>query len=346
MNKEAPVKGWDPRRSYAVLSLLLVLVLVSSSVHGFVISTHVPKQTSYFQYATGRCLQSVSPYPGRTRDVPCPIFYSNDHKLFASPAGDDFFMASLKSRMDEVSDRATKLPLVVLDSMLPRQILKIQVKNAVLTELVKTCIQNETPFFGMLGMARLVTGEAVHLKRGVEVEIIDPEFVEGGGVRLTLLGGRRFEILGEIETSRKGWTEARVSFLDFQEEEEKEVLGDDRMAVARAISKATELTSPNMQTENNLSLVDRWIVLAKQVEREPGQIDRLLEDLGERPPQEQPSELAFWVGALINPLPAMGVAMEVRPALLSAKTAEDRVQLALDGIWKSIKHMEGTKQLW
>ena len=31
--------------------------------------------------------------------------------------------------MEEVQDRETKLPLVVLDAMLPRQVLKIQVHN-------------------------------------------------------------------------------------------------------------------------------------------------------------------------------------------------------------------------
>lgn len=269
-------------------------------------------------------------------------------KLNASPEGEtsDDFMTSLKTRMAEVNERATKLPLVVLDSMLPRQVLKIQVNNPLLSDLVKTCLKNENPFFGMLGMARLITGESVHLKRGVEVEIINPEFLEGGSVRLELRGGRRFEIVGEIETAGLGWTEARVNFLDFEKEQDEEIKGVDRMAVARAISKATELTSPNMRMENNLSLINRWIELARNVERAPGQIDRLLEDLGEMPPPEEPSELAFWVGALINPLPAMGVATEIRPALLSAKTAEDRVQVALDGIFKSIHHMDGSKKMW
>lgn len=283
-----------------------------------------------------------------TRKTPCPVHADFQHSLYAvggDDAGDEF-MASLKTRMAEVSDRATKLPLVVLDSMLPRQVLKIQVDNPLLSELVKTCIQDETPFFGMLGMARLMTGESVHLKRGVEVEIIHSEILGGGSIQLELRGGRRFEILGETETAGGGWTEARVQFLEFEEEENREIHGKDRMAVARAISKATELTSPNMRMENNLSLVDRWIELAKQNERKPGQIDRLLEDIGEMPPPEDPSALAFWVGALINPLPSMGVATEIRPSLLSAKTAEDRVQIVLDGIFKSIHHMDGSQRLW
>ena len=42
---------------------------------------------------------------------------SNDNN---SNDGDDF-MASLRNRIEEVTDNETKLPLVVLDSMLPRQ---------------------------------------------------------------------------------------------------------------------------------------------------------------------------------------------------------------------------------
>lgn len=260
---------------------------------------------------------------------------------------DDDFMASLRNRVQEVEKSSETLPLVVLDSMLPRQVLKIQANNPLLMELVGDRIKNEMPFIGMMGMAKLASGQNVHLKSGVEVEIINPEFVDGG-IRMELRGGRRFRIEGHVKNAdERGWTEAQVEFLDSEEEEEAEISeGDDRMSVARAISKSTEWTSPNMNTEGNSSLVDRWISLAKENEREPGQIDRLLEQLGEIPPPECPSERAFWVGALINPLPAMGVALEIRPALLTAKTAEERVHIASQGILKSIKHMDGSARLW
>jgi hypothetical protein len=101
-----------------------------------------------------------------------------------------------------------------------------------------------------------------------------------------------------------------------------------------------------MNMPDRQSLIDRWIELATENEKKPGQIARLLEQIGEIPPPEEPTERALWVGALINPIPAMGVAMEVRPQLLIAKKAEDRVQLALDGILKSIKHMDGSARMW
>jgi len=270
------------------------------------------------------------------------------NKLFSLPDDSDF-MASLRSRVNEVQNSSTKLPLVVLDSMLPLQVLKIEVKNPLLKVLVAHRIENETPTFGMIGVARLSTGESVHLTNGVEVEIVGmPEFLseEEGGVRLALKGTRRFSIQGEVENAKQGWTQARVKFLNSQDEADEEVRGEDRMSVARAMIKARELTSPNMNMPDQMSLVDSWITLAKENERSPGQIDTLLEDLGEIPSAEEPTERAFWIGALINPIPSMGVALEVRPSLLMAKTAEERIKVASEGILKSIRHMDGSARLF
>jgi hypothetical protein len=72
----------------------------------------------------------------------------------------------------------------------------------------------------------------------------------------------------------------------------------------------------------------------------------LLDDIGKIPPENEPSEQAFWVGALVNSLPSLGVSMDVRPALLTAASAEKRVEIACDAILKSIRHMEGTEKLW
>ena len=270
---------------------------------------------------------------------------------------EDIFMASLRMRIDQVNDRASKLPLVVLDSMLPRQVLKVQVQNPIFKELIRSRLVEEEPRFGILGMAKLATGEVVHLKNGVEVQIVGkPEMVPNNsieskedGILVELKAGRRFRIVEGVENVPEGWTEARVEFLDSSEEEAKEEkISEDRMSLARAIAKARAFTHANTiyTEEKDLLLVERWTELAKENEREIGQIDRLLDDLGEIPPSEQPSERAFWIGALINPIPAMGVALEIRPALLTANTAEERVQIALDGIIRSIKHMDGTKRMW
>jgi hypothetical protein len=131
-----------------------------------------------------------------------------------------------------------------------------------------------------------------------------------------------------------------------QKQSEKEADPSSRLSLARAISKSRQFTQPNVNIPNNLSIIDRWIELARENERHPYQIDKLLNQLGAVPPEDQPSERAFWIGALINPLPALGVALEIRPSLLMAKSAEERVDVALGGIWGSIKHMDGSARLF
>ena len=222
-------------------------------------------------------------------------------------------------------------------------------------------------------MGKLSTGQTLPLKTGVEVEIIQmdkpadilPSDISDNGEEpwdISLRAGRRFIIEGDVVKTEEGWTEAQIKFLDSSAEEENEInqfisqpsmedptgmstVGD-RLSVARAISKAKQFTQPNMNMKNNASLVERWIELAKQNERHPGQIDVLLKQLGEIPPEHEPTERALWIGALINPLPSMGVAMEIRPQLLVSKRAEERVQVALEGLLKSIKHMDGSARMW
>jgi hypothetical protein len=252
---------------------------------------------------------------------------------------------------------------MILDTMLPRQVLQIQIQHPTLKSLMRRRVAMETPTLGMLGTARISTGQTVPLKAGVEVEIVEIDKVaaggDGGGERpwdVSLRAGRRFVIEGDVERMEGGWTEARVKFLDSSAEEEGEVrrfatepgsaAGDTRLSVARAISKSRVFTEPNMKMKDNASLVDRWIELARQNERHPGQVDALLRQLGEIPPEHEPTERALWVGALINPLPSMGVAKEIRPALLLSKRAEERVEVALDGILLSIRHMDGTSRMW
>lgn len=253
--------------------------------------------------------------------------------LFSSGAGNDeldTFMASLQTRVEEL--RHPKLPLVVLDSMLPRQVLKIKVSNPTFLELVRTRLAQEEPYFGMTGLARLNTGQQVHLKTGVTVHIVGkPELEEDGSLKLVLRGDKIFRITGTVDNNKSGgWTEAQVEYLENLDDEEANRT-DDRLALARAMAKARQLPG----------LVSEWMELARKKERQPGQLDRLLIDLGVMPPTHLPSKRALWVGALINPLPALGVALEVRPALLTARTPEQRVDIAVEGIEKSIRHMRG-----
>ena len=258
-------------------------------------------------------------------------------------------MKSLQSRMAQVQDSDNTLPIVVLDAMLPRQVLKIEVENEIFQSLVKHCIERERPLFGMIGTTTLAgNGQTWPLQNGVEVEIVDPpSVVEGTGsgsdedgngsntaLRVKLCAGRRFRIQeNQLNTNPAGWTEAKVQFLNVETEEEEE----ESMDTARLVAK--QLASSG--------LIDQWIELARKKEHFEGQVDQLLEDLGEMPsPSEDPADFAMWVGALINPLPGMGVAMEIRPQLLMARSAQERIGTVYSAIEASSHHMDGTKPLF
>lgn len=282
-----------------------------------------------------------------------PVICRHSTKCFAAANSeeekigkDDEFMSSLRSRMTQINDRATKLPIVVIDTMLPRQVLRIESDDPVFMKLIQTTLSltMDGSTFGMVGIQRSTTGQTMFMKHGVEVQVMgQPERTDQDRVRVQLRAGRRFRLAGELATSEQGWTEARVAFMDSKQEEEEEEAGSNPIHLAMAIQKGREM---KRGIDNKSSLIDRWIKLARQNERQTGQIDRLLLDLGEVPHSTNPNDLAFWVGALINPLPGMGVALEIRPALLMAKTSNDRMEVALHGIKTSIEHMDGTKPLW
>ena len=242
--------------------------------------------------------------------------------IFAFSANqDDNFLRSLRDRVEQ----SKTLPLVCRETLLPRQRLGITIKNGLILDLVRQRLRHETPTFGMLGVQQ--SGEPMPC--GVEVEILSYAMNQWKtGIRLELKAGKRFQLTDHMSESPNGWYHAPVKYLDSEVQEAQE--RHTTLAEARAMAK--QFTDPDNH------LIDKWLELARDQERFPGQIDALLEDLGEIP--EHPSERAFWVGALINPTPKIHLAFEIRQRLLLAKTAKDRVQIASDALKFSIRRMD------
>jgi len=314
------------------------------------------------------------------------------------------FMKSLSARMAQIQRQDTQLPIVVLDTMLPRQRLKIEVTNTAFKALVRHCIESERPRFGMIGMVATTTttnnsnnndgptntpSNMMPLQNGVEVELVGQPIVvnvqdENDGdkeettkqqqaLRVELVGGRRFRIIADTLSTNPtgGWTEAKVQFLKAQEEDLRTDSTEDVALSTTTIGTTTNTDNKNNDNDNSIiteqedptslasamklaaeltngddNLVDQWIALARTKEHFPGQIDQLLRDLGDIPPFTMPSDRAMWIGALINPLPGMGVSMEIRPQLLMARTADERIGVVYSAIEASIAHMDGSKPLF
>ncbi|KAL7545332.1 hypothetical protein ACHAWF_008681 [Thalassiosira exigua] len=145
------------------------------------------------------------------------------------------------------------------------------------------------------------------------------------------------------------WSDSKVVLIDEDSEDAK--------ATSDAIAKATYL----------IPLVERWIALAsdqttydnvdvvagtRRKSGEPGLsinasalIRKVQQDLGPMPSPESPSAFAVWGAALINPLPALGVATEVRGAVLEADGAEKKLGVFERCLIKSINNLDGTRPL-
>ena len=61
-----------------------------------------------------------------------------------------------------------------------------------------------------------------------------------------------------------------------------------------------------------------------------------LEDLGPPPEAHATDALALWVAALINPIPPLNLAPEIRSAALCAASAEQRLGVAFEATERSI----------
>lgn len=68
-------------------------------------------------------------------------------------------------------------------------------------------------------------------------------------------------------------------------------------------------------------------------------------ELGPIPPPSNPTKLALWGAALINPLPPLGVSPEVRGRIVSAPTAKRRLEILIWAIERSIQNLQGVKPL-
>jgi len=134
-------------------------------------------------------------------------------------------------------------------------------------------------------------------------------------------------------------------------------VSEDADATSDAVAAATYL----------IPLIERWIFVASDqatydnvnvVARtrckagEPGLsvnasalIRKVKKSLGPMPSPTRPTAFAMWGAALINPLPPLGVATEIRGAVLEANGAERKLAVLQRGLIKSLNNLDGTNPL-
>jgi hypothetical protein len=140
------------------------------------------------------------------------------------------------------------------------------------------------------------------------------------------------------------WTLSEIECIPISDADEQDV-SPETISLAEAI----------------LPLLDKWLSLAsdpRTYQASPGaqvtamagfdpgkRLKAVLQDLGPRPPPSRPSALAFWGAALINPLPPLGVSLEIRGRLLEAPTPLEKLSVLHQGLVRSIINLEGSRPL-
>lgn len=245
---------------------------------------------------------------------------------------EDSFKAALAKMVRRVNkDLLESIPVTVLDSMLPGQQLDF------FSDHTPVAVPVEHDRFGMVGFYRTPRGLAP-LDCGVEVRVLNRSEVGDGRLRLEVAAGRCFNIPGSIQHQ-----DAR--------EDEGFISPDTRPRLIASVEWEDEDMEDPSESDLKAStslenLVNEWMRLVRAGhERQPGQMDKVLQDLGAMPPAREVTNRALWVCALINPLPSLGVAFEVRPKALQARSPKARLEVATEGITRSIAHLNGTQPM-
>jgi ATP-dependent protease La (LON) substrate-binding domain len=231
------------------------------------------------------------------------------------------------TRLQKLRERHTTIPIMILDAMLPGQVLEFGSNDPKFKRMLDHVVQMDDETFGMIGF-NPHTGKPLTI--GVTLQI--QQVKQTNGIWLvSVKGDRRLEVQCEpwLDDTNSFYI-AHVELVDTREEvslDNEQIKHAERMY--RDIPK----------------LVSQWmerVFESGKTDREG--MARRLKDIGEMP--QQLRDRAIWTAALLNPLPALGVCFEIRPAMLACKNDYDRINLAWAGLHSSIDHLSGKKWLF
>ena len=253
------------------------------------------------------------------------------------------------------SDGLTSFPLFVLEPLLPGQTMVLHVfepRYLRLTEraLTEPALDRQ---FGMIASAPRPSGIATH---GVSVKILEHQRISGGRYLLTVRASKRFRVLRTFEVD--GYRNASIAWAkDVQPEP----------PIARAGERPREeTTDPDLleasilASELQLSIYT-WlgVVERRGYERVPGEILEGLSDFGPlrlasndplraggngRESWSDYERLGLWAAAVINPLPPLGVAPEIRILALEMSDTRARLALVLQATERSLAMISRSKR--
>jgi hypothetical protein len=265
-----------------------------------------------------------------------------------------------RRRLQRLESRRMVVPIMILDAMLPRQTLRFASDDPKFRDMVDYCLKhqhqrkeevgerdeqdddNEESDYdarlhsGLVGMIGLNPHTGRPISRGVSVPVtretvsIDEDSNENVVITLKATGHRRMEVQGKPWLHESGsFYLADVELVD----DRTELLTDEQRAQVKELSK----TLPKKLRE--------WVecVIEAGATDQAG-MEAYVRDLGPMP--KNPTDRAFWVAALVNPLPSLRVCLEIRPAMLSCSNDLERMVLACQALQSSIDHLSGKRRLY
>jgi hypothetical protein len=243
---------------------------------------------------------------------------------------------------------------MILDAMLPRQTLQFASDDPKFRDMVEYCLTQQREeaeegdrdeddeeeidgdgarHSGLVGMIGLNPHTGRPISRGVSVPVTRETVSIDEDERVITLratGHRRMEVQGKPWMHESGsFYLADVELVD----DRMELLTDEQRGKVKSLSK----TLPKKLRE-----WVEWVIEAGATDQ--AGMEAYVRDLGPMP--KKPTDRAFWVAALINPLPALGVCLEIRPAMLSCSNDLDRMVLACQALQSSIDHLSGKHRLY
>lgn len=250
---------------------------------------------------------------------PQVAFLSEALPRFVSGAGNRMLsmrVAPLRTRVQTYSSitpeqlETETVRLLNFDSMVPGQRSQMDLVPPTFLTLLSQHTDSSDPLV-MVGSNRL----KLH-SHGVEVTVESQSQRADGYGHVALKAHRYCEVVeaGEDEGSKWLGRSGRVRWLEV----------DSGEPTADEARRAAELEP----------MLAEWLELVRGGghERYPGHLEDVMRDLGPMPGPGSPNRRALWVAGLVNPLPALGVAMEVRPAVLLAGCGPDATDRRLRAI--------------
>ena len=217
------------------------------------------------------------------------------------------------------------MPIFVLDSVLPLQQFHMHIYEPRYKLMLQRAMQSGgKPRFGMVGR---YVGTRTLLPRGTELEVTECRRVRGNySIRAV---GRRVFLRGET-WPLDGYLCSKVTWEDGAGEEEAAAAAARRSSSGEPRPPSDAELTAQIEAWEKLLVSQRWAHRSDLVE--------LRSSLGKLPAGAGPK--AYWLGALVNPMPPLGVCREVRPALLSAETDAERLLVATGALAESLAELQ------